>query len=234
MVSAFIDRAHAGQALAQRLMIYAHRPDTLVLALPRGGVTIGFEIARALALPLDILVVRKLGVPGHEELAMGAIASGGIRVLNPGVIRDLGIPASVLESETQRQLREVERREFLYRGNRPPHPVRGKTVLLVDDGLATGSTMRAAIASLRKREPSRIIAAVPVGSPEACEQIGKEADGCICLLEPDSLQAIGLWYEDFSQVEDSQVRQMLDQLAQLEECAEETPIAATSARTVVS
>jgi predicted phosphoribosyltransferase len=184
--------------LATKLSAYANRPDVVVLALPRGGVPVAYEVARALNAPLDVFVVRKLGVPGHEELAMGALATGGVRVLND-VVRYLGIPVSLIEAVTSQERRELERREHLYRGNRPPLDVRNQTVILVDDGLATGSTMRAAVQALRQQQPASIVVAVPVAAPESCEEMRTQADDVICAVTPEAFHAVGLWYRDFSQ-----------------------------------
>ena len=203
------DRSHAGRVLAAALDRYAKRSDVVVLALPRGGVPVGFEVARRLAAPLDVLVVRKLGVPGHEELAMGALASGGARVLNPEVVTELGIPESALVAATAREAQELARRDRTYRGDRPPIDVRGKTVILVDDGLATGSSMRAAIAGLRQRQPARIVVGVPVAAPSTCEALRQEVDEIVCIATPDAMYAVGLWYADFSQTTDEQVRALL-------------------------
>jgi len=216
----FADRMEAGEELAKKLMRYADRPDVIVLALPRGGVPVGFEVARALHVPLDVFVVRKLGLPGHEELAMGAIASGGVRVLNHDVIRALDIPEDVIEEVAAAEQQELERRERMYRGDRPPPDVRGRTVILIDDGLATGSTMRAAVAALRQQQPARIVVAVPVGAPETCYEFQQEADEVICARTPEQLYAVGLWYRDFSQTTDEEVRELLERAA-----LEQTPLA---------
>ena len=205
------DRREAGRQLAAKLAAYAGRPDVLVLALPRGGVPVAYEVARALAAPLDIFLVRKLGLPGHEELAMGAVASGGIRVLNEEVVQALRIPEEVIDEVAAVELEELERRERLYRGDRPPPYVRGRIVILIDDGLATGSTMRAAIAALRRQHPARIVVAVPVGAPETCAEFQDEADEAICALTPDPFYAVGLWYGDFTQTTDEEVRDLLEQ-----------------------
>jgi len=210
MPTAFRDRSEAGQLLAERLIAYAGRPDILVLALPRGGVPVAYEVARALGAPLDVFVVRKLGIPGHEELAMGAIASGGVRVLNDDVVQALHIPERVIEAVAARELRELERRERAYRGDRPAPDVRDRTVILVDDGLATGSTMRAAVAALRRLGPARIVVAVPTAAPSTCEEFRREADECICQITPEPFHAVGLWYQDFSQTTDDEVRDLLD------------------------
>jgi predicted phosphoribosyltransferase len=209
----FPDRRDAGRALARRLSRWANRGDVLVLALPRGGVPVGIEVARALGAPFDVFVVRKLGVPGHEELAMGAIASGGVRVLQGDVIADLGIPSAAVEDATRREEGELGRRERAFREGRPAADVEGKTVILVDDGLATGATMRAAIAGLRRREPEAIVVAVPVGAPETCAAIARLADDCVCLETPAGFSAVGLWYEDFEQTTDEEVRQLLSEPA---------------------
>src|SRR5437660_5814266 len=193
MIERFRDRREAGQVLADRLTAYAGRPDGLVLALPRGGVPVAYEVARALGAPLDVFLVRKLGVPGQEELSMGAVATGGVRVLNEQVVGALGIPPSVIEAVAAWQQQELVRRERNYRGNRPPPDVRGRTVILVDDGLATGSTMRAAIAALRQQRPARIVVAVPVGASETCAEFQNEADEAICARMPEPFYAVGLW-----------------------------------------
>jgi putative phosphoribosyl transferase len=205
----FRDRRHAGQALARVLGAYANRPDVIVLALPRGGVPVGFEVAQALHVPFDVFVVRKLGVPGHEEYAMGALASGGVRVLNPNVVRMLDIPEAAVEAVTRSEQRELERREHLYRGDRPPPDVRGRIVILVDDGLATGSTMLAAVKALQTQRPARIVVAVPTASAETCEELRSEADEVVCATTPEPFRAVGLWYEDFSQTSDDEVRDLL-------------------------
>lgn len=205
----FRDRFDAGRQLAVRLMHYAGRDDVLVLALPRGGVPVGYEVADALGAPLDVFLVRKLGTPGHEELAMGAIASGGVRVLNDQVVRTLRPSEEVIAQVEAAERRELDRREHEYRGGRPPRDVRGKTVILVDDGLATGSTMRAAVAAVRKLGPARVVVAVPVGAAAICEEFEGEADEAICAREPDPFYAVGMWYEDFSQTSDEEVRALL-------------------------
>jgi predicted phosphoribosyltransferase len=204
------NRFEAGKHLAKQLAKYANREDVLVLALPRGGVPVAFEVAKALRAPLDIFLVRKLGVPGHEELAMGAIATGGVRVLNPDVVDYLGIPASVIDAVAADELRELERRERAYRGDRPEPDVRGKTVILVDDGLATGSTMRAAAAALRQQTPARIVVAVPVSAPQTCDEYRMGVDEIICANTPEPFYGVGLWYEDFSQTTDEEVRELLE------------------------
>jgi len=209
----FRNRIDAGQYLAGKLKRYAGRDDVVVLALPRGGVPVGYEVARELGAPLDIFLVRKLGVPGQEELAMGAIASGGVRVLNEEVVRGLGIPAEVIEAVTEKEQRELERRERAYRADRPMPDVRDRIVILIDDGLATGSTMRAAVAALRKHRPARIVVAVPVGAPDTCADLRQEADEVICARQPEPFYGVGAWYQDFSQTTDQEVRDLLRQAA---------------------
>lgn len=210
----FHDRAEAGRVLAAELQAYANRPDILVLALPRGGVPVAFEVARALHAPLDVFLVRKLGLPGHEELAMGAIASGGVRVLNEDVVRALQVPDEVLEAVAAEEQAELERRERIYRGERPPPEVQGHTVLLVDDGLATGSSMRAAVAALRRLGPSRIVVAVPVAARQTCEELRAEVDDIVCARTPEPFYAVGLWYEDFAQTTDAEVHELLQRAAE--------------------
>jgi putative phosphoribosyl transferase len=206
----FQDRTHAGRRLAAELAPYAGRPNLLVLALPRGGVPVGFEVAQALRAPLDVFLVRKLGLPGHEELAMGAIASGGIRVLNPDVVQMLRVPEHVIDAVAEREQRELERRERAYRGDRPEPEIRGRTVILVDDGLATGSTMRAAVAALRSEYPERLVVAVPVAAPETCDAFRDEVDDIVCAVTPEPFYAVGQWYQDFSQTTDAEVHELLD------------------------
>jgi predicted phosphoribosyltransferase len=205
----FRDRREAGSFLASRLMRYAGRPDVLVLALPRGGVPVAFGVAQALRAPLDVFIVRKLGVPGHEELALGAIASGGVRVLNEDLVRLLGVPSSVLEQITARESEELRRRETAYRGPRPPEPIAGRTVILVDDGLATGASMKAAVAALRGEGPARIVVAVPVAAPETCVLLRADVEDVVCAATPDPFTAVGAWYEDFRQTTDDEVRELL-------------------------
>jgi len=206
----FHDRTEAGRQLAEKLMHYADRSDVLVLALPRGGVPVGFEIAQALHAPLDVFMVRKLGVPGHEELAMGAIATGGVRVLNRDVLRLLEISNEVVDVVAAAQNVELQRGERKFRGDRPPPDVRQHTVILVDDGLATGSTMRAAVAALRQQRAKRIVVAVPVGAAETCEEFRDEADEVVCGHSPEPFQAVGFWYGDFSQTSDEEVHELLE------------------------
>ena len=212
----FRDRREAGRMLASRLSAYADRPDVVVLALPRGGVPVAYEVAKALHAPMDVFLVRKLGVPGHEEYAMGAIASGGVRVLNRDVVEALHIPNEVVEQVIAREQRELERREREYRGDRPFPDLRGKTVILVDDGLATGSTMLAAVMALRQKQPARILVAVPVGSPETCDAFRDHVDDIVCAITPDPLYGVGLWYTDFSQTTDDEVRKLLAEVSQQE------------------
>ena len=205
----FRDRTHAGQVLAKELQGYAGRPDVLVLGLPRGGVPVAYEVARALGAPLDVFIVRKLGAPGQPELAIGAVASGGVRVLNPEVVRVLGITQKDIDELTTRELQEVEHRERLYRGDRPPVAVAGRTVILVDDGLATGSTMRAAAVALRRAGPAKIITAVPVAARATCEVLAAEVDEVVCAATPEPFYAVGQWYEQFTQTSDDEVRELL-------------------------
>jgi len=203
------DRLEAGRILATKLTAYADRKDAVVLALPRGGVPVAFEVAKALQAPLDVFVVRKLGVPGHEELAMGAIATGGVCVVNEHVVQMLAIPDVVIEEVAEREQKELERRERLYRDDLPPSDVCDRTVILVDDGLATGSTMRAAIASLRKLQPARIVVAVPVAAPVVCDEFKAEVDEIVCASTPEPFFGVGYWYEDFSQTSDEEVHDLL-------------------------
>ncbi len=205
----FRDRTDAGVRLAARLGRYADRHDVIVLALPRGGVPVGAEVARALGAPLDVFLVRKLGVPGHEELAMGAIASGGVRVLNRDVLDQLRIAPKWVDAVAAQELAELTRREAVYRDGRPAPDVRGKTVVLVDDGLATGASMKSAVAALRDLGPARVVVAVPVGAPETCQELGELADEVVCAEAPDPFYAVGSWYVDFDQTTDEEVRELL-------------------------
>jgi predicted phosphoribosyltransferase len=211
----FQNRFEAGRLLASKLRHLANRSDLVVLALPRGGVPVGFEVARELNAPLDVFVVRKLGVPGQKEFAMGAIASGGIRILNEDVVQTLGIPEEVIDTVAAEEERELERREREYRDGRPPVDVRGRTVVLVDDGLATGSSMRVAVLALRKKSPARIIVAVPVAAPATCAEFQSEVDEVICTVTPEPFLAVGQWYTDFSQTSDEEVRDLLRRAANL-------------------
>jgi predicted phosphoribosyltransferase len=205
----FTDRVDAGRQLARRLDAYASRSDVIVLALPRGGVPVAAEVARHLNAPLDVFLVRKLGVPGQPELAMGAIAEGGAEVLNQPVIDELGVPAALVQLTLARERIELDRRARAFRVDREPPPVRGRTAILVDDGLATGSTMEAAIAALRRLEPQEIVVAVPVGAPQTCERLGRVADVLISVARPLPFDAVGQWYDDFSQTTDEEVRRLL-------------------------
>jgi putative phosphoribosyl transferase len=205
----FRDRAEAGQVLAGMLAEYAGQEDVIVLALPRGGVPVAYEVATALGAPLDVFLVRKLGAPGHEELAMGAIASGDIVVTNDEVVKAMNVQADEILDAIAIERRELARREEAYRDGRPPVDVRGKTVILIDDGLATGSTMRAAVTALRRQDPARIVVSVPIGAASTCAELGTIADDCICALTPEPFRAVGLWYEDFSQTEDDEVAELL-------------------------
>jgi putative phosphoribosyl transferase len=207
----FANRADAGRALADRLQAYSARSDTIVLALPRGGVPVAFEVAKALKASLDILVVRKLGMPDQPEFAMGAIASGGIRIVNDAVITYLGISRATLDRVAAEELKELERRETLYRGSRPAADVHGRKVILIDDGLATGATMRAAVAALRQRNPARIVVAVPVGASDICHAFQAEVDETICLETPEPFLSVGRWYASFPQTTDEEVQQLLAQ-----------------------
>lgn len=211
----FEDRHDGGRVLAAQLRSYARQPDVTVLALPRGGVPVGYEVARALGAPLDVFVVRKLGVPGHPELAMGAIASGGVRVLNADVLQVLDIAPDELEAVGVEEQRELERREELYRGERPPLDVADRTVIVVDDGLATGSTMLAAVRALKQMHPARVIVAVPVASAETCRDLRHEADEVVCAATPRPFRAVGVWYRDFPQLSDGEVHRLLDRAARL-------------------
>jgi putative phosphoribosyl transferase len=205
----FKDRRDAGRRLAQALRAYADKPDLLVLALPRGGVPVADEVAAALHAPLDVFIVRKLGVPGHEELAMGAIASGGIRVLNEDVIDALHIDPAIIDAVAQREMETIEQRERSYRGDRLRPDVTARTILLIDDGIATGATMRAALTAIAARRPKWLVAAVPVAPPETCEELRTRADDVVCAVTPQLFLGVGRWYEDFSQTPDDEVRAVL-------------------------
>ena len=205
----FEDRKEAGRELATRLTQYAGRSDVLVLALPRGGVPVAFEVAQALGAPLDLFLVRKLETPGHHELAMGAIASGGVRILNTDVVEWYRIVPAAIEAVAEAEQRELERREAIYREGRPPAALDGRVVILVDDGLATGSTMRAAVAAVRQRTPSRVVVAVPVGAREACVELSSVADEVVCARMPEPFSAVGQWYHNFNQTSDEEVGELL-------------------------
>ena len=212
MIQKFRNRTEAGILLAKKLTDYADRRDVLVLALPRGGVPVGFEVAKALHAPLDVVIVRKLGTPGQEELAMGTITSGGVRVLNHEVVRALGISESEIDSVAAKEQKELERRERLYRGRRAAPKVCNRTVILVDDGIATGTTIRVAITALKTQNPSRLVVAVPVAPLSTCEELKGEVDEVVCLLSPEEFWAISLWYENFPQTSDEEVCNLLDRV----------------------
>jgi len=213
MERAFPNRAEAGRLLAKKLEKYAGRDDVIVLGLPRGGVPVAYEVAKSLRAPLDVFIVRKLGVPGFEELAAGAIASGGVRVLNEDVLRALPNADEIIESVTAKETAELERREKSYRDDRPAPELRDRVVILVDDGLATGATMHAAVKALRQRDVAKIVVAVPVGPPDTCREFEDEADETICATAPEFFQAVGQYYEDFSQTSDEEVRDLLARAA---------------------
>jgi len=205
----FTDRADGGRQLAALLTPYADRDDVVVLALPRGGVPVAFEIARSLHAPLDVFLVRKLGVPGHPELAMGAIASGGVRVLSHDIISQLVVTPEAVEAATERERIELDRRDRMYRRDRPPTPLAGRTAILVDDGLATGATMEAAIQAVRQANPARVVVAAPVGAAETCQRLRALADEVVCASIPDYFQAVGQWYDRFDQTSDEEVIELL-------------------------
>jgi putative phosphoribosyl transferase len=209
MNETFRDRAEAGRLLAEQLVQYAGRDDVLVLGLPRGGVPVAFGVARRIRAPIDVFVVRKLGVPGHEEFAFGAIATGGVRVLDEDVIDSLRIPPAVVDEVIAREERELKRRELAYRGHEVSPQIRGKIILVVDDGIATGSTMIAAARALRLQQPARLVVAVPTAPPSSCAKVAEEVDEVIALMKPDSFIAVGQWYEDFGQTSDDEVRRLL-------------------------
>jgi putative phosphoribosyl transferase len=208
-IAKFVDRTEAGQILATKLKAYAKRTDTIVLGLPRGGIPVAFEVARALHLPLDICLVRKLGVPGHKELAMGAIASDGVRVLNYDVISQLGISSKTIDEVAAKELRELQRRDRLYRGDRPSPNLKDSTVILVDDGIATGASIRAAIAVIQEEQPQSIIVAIPVAPSSTCDELRDEVDKVICLMTPEPFYSVGLWYDYFTQTTDEEVHKLL-------------------------
>ncbi|MUG93631.1 phosphoribosyltransferase [Scytonema sp. UIC 10036] len=210
MMNKLRDRAQAGQMLAQKLSAY-NRPEVIVLGLPRGGVLVAYEVAKALHVPLDVCIVRKLGLPGHKELAIGAIASDGVRVLNYDVISHLNISSKTIDEVAARELRELQRRDHTYRGQRPLPDLRHHTIILVDDGIATGSTIRAAIAVLKQEQPKQIIVAVPVAPPDICKQLKTEVDEVVCLIQPEPMYTIAIWYDHFSQITDEQVRHLLEE-----------------------
>jgi putative phosphoribosyl transferase len=205
----YFDRYEAGKVLAEYLNNYTNKPNTIVLALPRGGVPVAYEVAKALSIPLDIFIVRKLGTPNHEELAMGAIATGGILVFNDDIIQELDIPKKQIDEVIRRESQELNRRNKKYRGNRTFPDIEGKTIILVDDGIATGATIKAAIKALRLQHPASIIVAVPVAAISTCEEIASTVDKIICPLAPKHFNAVGAWYENFSQTEDEEVHELL-------------------------
>lgn len=218
----FKDRAQAGRYLADKLQSYANAPDALILGLPRGGVVVAYEIANELKLPLDVFLVRKLGVPGYEELAMGAIASGGVRSMNDDVLQQIRISDSQIEAVARKEELELKRREAAYRGDRPPLDVNGLTVILVDDGLATGATMRAAVAAIRQQSPKQIIIAVPTAAPDVCDEFRTKVDAIVCGMTPTPFYAVGAWYENFSQTTDEEVRRLLRAVRRTPQKREET------------
>ena len=219
----FANRAEAGRVLAEKLAAYAGRSDVIVLGLPRGGVPVAYEVARALGAPLDVFLVRKLGAPGQEELAMGAIASGDVVVINDEVVEALKISPQTVKAEVDHERQELARREAIYRGGRPPLDVKGKTVILIDDGLATGSTMRAAVAALRRQEPARIVVAVPIGASSTRDEFQTIADECICAVAPEHFRAVGLWYDDFAQTDDIEVCDLLTRVDSTEHAPKSHP-----------
>ncbi|MBD2280102.1 phosphoribosyltransferase [Aphanizomenon flos-aquae] len=209
MLQRFRNRTQAGKLLAAQLTEYANRPDVLVLGLPRGGVPVAYEVAKELDAPLDVCLVRKLGVPGHKELAMGAIATGGVRVINENVVDWLRISPETINQVAAIEMRELDRRSHTYRGNRPLLKVKNHTIILVDDGIATGATIRAAIATLKKQQPGKLVVAVPVAAASTCEELQAEVDQVVCVMMPEDLCAIGIWYEDFQQTTDTEVCELL-------------------------
>ncbi len=213
MIKPFADRSAAGRVLAEKLAAYAGRDDAIVLALPRGGVPVAYEVAQALGVPLDVFLVRKLGAPGHEELAMGAIASGDVVVMNDEVLDAMRVSEEDIAAAIDSERQELARRERAYRGDRPPIDVRGRTVILIDDGLATGSTMRAAVTAMRRQHPARIVVAVPVGAPSTCAEFRSIADEVVCVVKPEPFRAVGMWYDDFTQTRDDEVGDLLARAA---------------------
>lgn len=211
----FLDRYDAGRRLAGALNHYTDRPDVLILGLPRGGVPVAYEVARSLHAPLDVFLVRKLGFPGHPELAMGAIATGGVRILDHQLIQMYRVPADAIERVTAEERKELTRRERLYRDDRPPPDVRGRTVILIDDGLATGSTMRAAVEALREEGARKIVVAVPVAPPDTCEAMKDEVEEIVCAVTPEPFRAVGIWYADFSETADDEVRDLIARAAEV-------------------
>jgi putative phosphoribosyl transferase len=222
--SLFKDRYDAGKQLGELLFTYANRPGVIVMALPRGGVPVAFEVGKTLNAPMDIFLVRKLGMPGHEELAMGAIASGGTVVFNRDVMQGLSIPPRVMEEVAAQEQQELARRERAYRGDRPAPDVQGRTVILVDDGLATGSTMRAAVAALHQQQPARLVVAVPVGSRETCQELEREVDEVVCAHTPEPFYAVGLWYRDFAPTTDQEVRELIERAARIQAHSEQQTV----------
>jgi putative phosphoribosyl transferase len=219
----FEDRTQAGRLLGEALAEYAKRSDVVVLALPRGGVPVGFEVARMIDAPLDIILVRKLGTPGQEELAMGAIASGGVCVLNPDIVAVIDISQEAIEAVAATERKELERRERAYRGNKPPPPVENHCIILVDDGLATGASMLAAVSALRQRKPASIVVAIPVAPPDTVQRLKQEADAVVCLATPEPFSAVGRWYREFPQTSDDEVRSLLERASSMSA----TPLNAT-------
>lgn len=216
MVAMFRNREHAGRVLVSKLSQYARNDDAVLLALPRGGVVVAFEISQELQLPLDLFVVRKIGVPGHEELALGAIATGGVLILNESLKRMLGVSNDALRAVMERESRELDRRESTYRGGKPPLDLAGRVAILVDDGLATGSTMLAAIEAVRRRDANRVVAAVPVAPPDTCEKLKEKVDEIVCAVTPEQFYGVGQWYDDFSEVSDQQVKDLLQRASEVQ------------------
>jgi putative phosphoribosyl transferase len=207
----FQNRTEGGRALAEKLLDYRDQPEVLVLALPRGGVPVAAEVAQALRLPLDVFLVRKLGAPGNEELALGAVATGGVRVLNQSIIEAFEVTQAELDSIIAAEQQELERRQRAYRDGLPPPEIRDRTVLLIDDGLATGATMYAAVLALRQQQPARIVVGVPVAAPETCAEFRDEVDEIVCAITPEPFYGVGMWYRDFEQTSDDEVRELLAQ-----------------------